>query len=365
MGVDRERGAGHRAWWPALVVAGVALALWRSASPTPASETEARASAAADTGSRPDAHGRDAATPADIPPRGWLDIAKRLVTEIGDDRVLAVAAGVTFYALLALFPAVTAFVSLYGLFAEPATIAKQIDNLQGILPEGGLSIIGEQVRSITAKPASSLGIATVVGLLVALWSANAGMKAVFDALNVVYKEKEKRSFIRLNAISLAFTVGAFAILILAMVAVVVVPIVLQFVGLGGFGVTLLALLRWPILLVGIALGFAVLYRFGPSRDAAQWRWLSPGSALAAIGWIVASAGFSFYVGHFGSYNATYGSLGAAIGFMTWIWISSIVVLVGAELNAESEHQTEKDTTQGPEQPAGSRGARMADEVAAT
>lgn len=362
---DKRPTPPRRPWWPVLVVGAMALAAALRAPAAPGSQQDAGGSRAAPPAAAPDdGHGRDAATPSEIPVRGWRDILMRTYSEIGDDRVLAVAAGVTFYALLALFPAIAALVSLYGLFADPNTISSQLDSLSTVLPGGATEIIGDQVKRIASKPGGSLSFALVVSLAISLWSANAGVKAVFDALNVVFKEKEKRSFVLLNAISLAFTLGALVIVIGALGAVVAVPVALNVLGLGQLGATLLALARWPLMLVIIALGLAVLYRFGPSRTKPRWRWVTWGSAAASLLWIGASALFSFYVGRFGSYNATYGSLGAAIGFMTWIWISSIVVLAGAELSAEMEHQTGRDTTGGAEKPLGSRGAAMADEVGA-
>jgi len=202
----------------------------------------------------------------------------------------------------------------------------------------------------------------VFGLAVSLWSANAGMKTVFDALNIVYDEEEKRSFVRLNLQSLAFTLGAIAFLILAVGGIVAIPIVLNFLGLGSGLEWLIFLGRWPLLVVIIVLGLAVLYRYGPSRDTAQWAWVTPGGLVAVGLWLAASLLFSWYASNFGSYNETYGSLGAVIGFMTWIWLSAIVVLLGAEINAEAEHQTAHDTTEGPAQPVGARGAIMADTI---
>ena len=277
---------------------------------------------------------------------------------------MSVAAGVTYYALLALFPAIAALVSIYGLFADPATIQDHLTALSGVLPEGALDIIREQVTRIAAQGGGTLGLSFVLGLAISLWSANAGMKAVFDALNIVYDEEEKRSFVSLNLRSLAFTLGAIAFILVAIAGIVVLPILLDFVGLGSGTEWLLAIGRWPILLAGVVLGLAVLYRYGPSRDTAEWKWVTPGGIVAAVLWLVVSMLFSWYVANFGSYNETYGSLGAVIGFMTWIWISSIVVLMGAEINAEMEHQTAKDTTEGSEQPLGARGAQMADNVGA-
>jgi membrane protein len=280
------------------------------------------------------------------------------------DRILAVAAGVTYFGLLALFPAVTALVSLYGLFADVNTINEHLGALSGILPGGAVEIVGDQVKRIAGSGDQALGFAFFFGLALALWSANAGMKAMFDALNVAYDEEEKRGFIALNLRSLLFTVGAILFILVAIAAIVVLPVVLQFIGLGKVTEWLLWIARWPALLAGVVLALAVLYRFGPSRDQVDWRWLTPGSIVAAVVWIAASMLFSWYVANFANYNETYGSLGAVIGFMTWLWISTTIVLVGAELNAEVEHQTVKDTTAGPPQPLGQRGAEMADTVGA-
>jgi membrane protein len=309
-----------------------------------------------------DERGRKAESPTEIPARGWMDIAWRVYEEIGNDRILAVAAGVTFYALLALFPAIAAFVSLYGLFADPGTINDHLASLAGLLPGGAIDVIGDQVKRITSKPGGTLGLAFFSGLAISLWSANAGMKAIFDALNVAYGESEKRNFIWLNLQSLAFTFGALVFLAIGVTVVVVVPVALNYLGLGSLGEWLIRIGRWPAMFVIILLALAVLYRYGPSRDLPRWRWVTPGSILAAAGWIIFSMLFSWYVGSFGSYNETYGSLGAAIGFLTWVWLSTTIVLVGAELNAEIEHQTKKDTTEGAPEPLGARGARMADTV---
>jgi membrane protein len=282
---------------------------------------------------------------------------------VSEDRLLTEAAGITFYALLALFPALSALVSLYGLFADPADIAEHLALLSGVVPGGGMEIIEEQLQRVSAKGGGTLGFAAVIGLAVSLWSANAATKAVFDTLNLIYEEHEERSFFRRTAITLCFTLGAILFALLALAAVVLLPVVL---GSFGFGPTIeiaLRVLRWPLMLVAISLLLACLFRFGPSRDKARWRWVSWGGAFAAVAWLLGSAAFSFYVANFGNYNETYGSLGAVIGFMTWIWISTAIVLTGAELNAEMERQTESDTTEGPEQPMGTRGAAMADTVA--
>jgi membrane protein len=306
--------------------------------------------------------GRSADAPTEIPARGWKDILWRTYEEFNKDRIMSVAAGVTYYALLAVFPAIAALVSIYGLFADPGTIQDHLNTLSGVLPSGALDIIREQVIRIASQGGGTLGFGFIFGLGLSLWSSNAGMKAIFDALNIVYGEEEKRSFIKLNLLSLSFTLGAIAFILIALAGIIVLPIVLNFIGLGSGTEWLVSLARWPILLIGVIFGLSLIYRFGPSRDKADWRWVTPGGIVAAVLWLAVSMLFSWYVANFGSYNETYGSLGAVIGFMTWIWLSTIVVLLGAEINAEMEHQTAKDTTEGTHQPMGTRGARMADTI---
>ncbi len=310
------------------------------------------------------AAGALAAKPSEIPVRGWKQIAKRVFNDIGDDRVMAEAAAVTYYALLAIFPAIAALISLYGLIADPADIGKHLTSLSGVVPQGGMQIITDQIKSLTSAPHGALGFGAIFGLLTTVWSANAGIKSLFDALNAVYEEKETRSFLHRTWLSLAFTVGALVFIILSLTAVAVVPAVLQLVYLGGVADALLNLGRWPLMLGAIMMFLALVYRYGPSRARAKWRWVSWGSGFAGIVFILGSAAFSWYAANFSSYNKTYGSLGAAVGFMTWIWISTIIVLVGAELNAELERQTAQDSTVGPPKPMGARGAKLADEVAA-
>ena len=276
-------------------------------------------------------------SPAEIPARAWREIAKCVWVRVGKDRVVAVAAGLTFYAILALFPAITALVSVYGIFADPTQIQQHLSGLSGVVPEGALSVVGDQIKLISANGGSTLGLAFFFGLAVALWSANSGMKALFDALNVAYEANESRSFVRLNAISLLFTLSAIALTLVALSGAVILPWVLDNVFPGyAFVATLIRWLTWPIGIAAALLGLAVVYRFGPDREKPLWRWVTPGSLLATLFLILASAGFAYYAANFGSYNKTYGTLGAAIAFMTWLWISSIVVLVGAELNAETE-----------------------------
>jgi membrane protein len=307
---------------------------------------------------------RHAATPSAIPARGWKDILLRVYSNIGDDRVMLVAAGVTFYAQLAIFPAIAALVALYGLFADPSHIAAQVDKLAGVLPSGALDVLRDQLNRVAAQGSSKLGVAFIVGLAVSLWSANAGLKSIFDALNLVYDEDEKRGFIKLNLVSLCCTVAAIAFVLVAIGAIVALPAVFSSTATNNAASVAGRIARWPILFVIVGLALAFVYRYGPSRSTPRWRWITWGSAFAAVGWIAVSVLFSFYTANFANYNKTYGSLGAVIGFMIWIWLSTTVILIGAEIDAEMEHQTARDTTLGPAKPLGARGARLADRVGA-
>jgi membrane protein len=250
---------------------------------------------------------------------------------MSQDRLLAVAAGVVFYALLAIFPAITAFVSFYGLFANAGAVQDHLSVLANFMPSGGLTIVQEQIERIASKP-SGLSVGFAVGLLVALWSANAGVKAMIDALNVIKGRDERRTFVGLNVLSLGFTVGAIAFLLLAVGAVVAFPLVMSTFGLKPFADTATWLVRWPLLLVLMIGALSVFYRFGPSHDGKRRAWLSPGAIVAALLWLAGSAALSFYLSNFADYNATYGSLGAAIGLMMWMWLSTVVVLLGAQLD---------------------------------
>ncbi|MGN6571710.1 MAG: YihY/virulence factor BrkB family protein [Pseudolabrys sp.] len=269
-------------------------------------------------------------------PQSWRDVASHVWENIGRHRILAIAAGVTFYALLAIFPAIAAIVTVYGLFADTGSIAGLLDSLAGVVPGGALIVIGDEVTRIASGPPASLSVTLVVSLLISLWSANAGMKAIFDALNVVYNAEEKRSFIRLNLVSLGFTLSAVVFLLAAMASVVVVPIVLNYLSIRSSAAPLVALARWPAMFTVTVFALSLVYRFGPDREEAQWRWITWGSATAAVVWLAASLLFSWYAANFGNYNATYGSLGAVIGFMTWMWLSTIVILTGAEIDAVME-----------------------------
>lgn len=306
--------------------------------------------------------GREADSPGDIPARGWRDILVRMFWATSENRVLSTAGSVAFFALLAVFPGIAAIVSLYGLFADASTITTHLILLSGILPAGVLGLVGDQVKLVVHQGNNTLGSAFAISVALALYSANSGVVALFDALNVVYNEKETRSAVRLYAMTFAFTLAGVAFTVLALAGVVALPIVLRFLGLPSLTEWLLGAARWPVLLVTVMGSLAVIYRHGPSRRQARWRWVTWGSAVAALLWIAASMLFSWYVATFDSYNRIYGSLGAGVGFMVWLWISTVIVLLGGELNAEMEHQTARDTTEGGRRPLGARGAMMADHV---
>lgn len=308
--------------------------------------------------------GRRSNSPFTIPWAGWKDIFWRTYQRIDDDRLLATAGGVVFFGLLAIFPAVTALVSSYGLFADPATISGNLQTLAMMLPQGAFQIVEEQVARVVSKGNTALGATFVLGLVFAIWSANAGVKAVFDALNVAYEQREKRGFIKLNLMSLTFTVGGIAALLLMVGAVVAFPLALDHLGIAPESKLIVTLARWPLLFVILLAALAVLYRFAPSRDAPRWQWLSIGALTAALLWIVGSSLLSWYLSAFANYSATYGSLGAAIGLMMWMWVSAIVVMFGAELNSEIERQTLLDTTAGRPEPLGRREAVSANKLGA-
>lgn len=309
-----------------------------------------------------EARGRAAETPSEIPAKGWRDIAWRVWREVQEDRVAFVAAGATFYLLLALFPAITAFVSVYGLVADPTIISEHLSLLGSIVPSSVLDLVRQRLEGITGQPQQALSIGFVLAFLFAFWSANNGVKALFEAINIAYEEQEKRSFVRLNLVAFGFTLGAMVVAAVLILGVAVVPAALSFLTPVRYLEVLVYLLRWPLLLVLTATAISLLFRYGPSRERAKWRWVSWGGIGATVAWLMASIGFSFYLSNFADYDAIYGSLGAVIGFMMWTWISVLTLIVGAEVNAEMEHQTARDSTTGEPEPMGERGAVVADTI---
>ncbi len=323
---------------------------------TPAADFDRRTAVA-------DPHGRHAEKPLDIPLRGWRSILTRVYKNFDQNRIMLVAAGTTFYLLLAMVPALTALISIYGLFNDPASAQQHLAFIQSYLPDGGRQILDEQLGRIAGQAETRLGFALAISVGIALWSANAGMKALLEAMNVAYGETEKRGFVKLTLTSLAFTLGAIVLLLALIGVMLLLPAVLDIIGLGGSTGLWVQLASGAVLALAAITALSALYRWGPSRENASWRWITPGAIVALIVAFIASTLFSWYVSRFGSYNETYGSLGAIIGFMTWLWIMVAFIVTGGELNAEMEHQTARDTTTGPELPLGHRGAEMADSVA--
>jgi membrane protein len=309
-----------------------------------------------------DGHGRSAERPRDIPRRGWWDILKRVKAEMKEDNLTLIAAGVAFYATLALFPALIALVTVYGLLFNADDVQRQLESLSGTVPPDVISLLEEQMGRAASASEGGLTLGLIASLLGVLWSASGGMQNLITGLNLVYDEPEGRGFVKLRSLALFLTLGALIAVVVALALVAAFPAVMNAVGLGTFAAIGANAVRWVLLALLVGVGLAVLYRWAPDRDNPQWRWVSWGAVLAVVLWIITSALFSFYVSNFGSYNKTYGAIAAVIVLMFWLWISCLVVLLGAEVDAEIERQTAKDTTTGPQKPMGERRAVAADTV---
>lgn len=306
--------------------------------------------------------GRAARRPGDIPARGLKDVAVRFKDDLKRDDVPLLAAGVAFYALLALVPALVALVSLYGLVANPADIERNVDEVLAAAPTEVGNLVQSQLEAIVDSSASGLRIGALVGLAVALWSASSGMKNLMTAVNRAYHEEETRGFVTLRLTSLLLTLGFMVLGGIVVFALLVAPSSLDRDGAQGTARSIVEVVRWPVLALVVMVGLAVLYRFGPDRDDARWRWISPGAVLATAVWLAASVGFSIYTANFGQYNETYGALGAVVVVMLWLWLGAYAVIAGAELNGEVERQTVVDTTRGRAEALGERDAYAADTV---
>ncbi|MGB3337075.1 MAG: YihY/virulence factor BrkB family protein [Devosia sp.] len=306
--------------------------------------------------------GRDATDPTQIPGPGRLDILWRVYRSIAQDRVLLTAAGVTFYVLLALVPTLAAIVSIYGLFNDPVSVVEQVDLLVGIVPPAAIEIIRDELTRLTRQSNDTLGLTLIFSVSLALWSASASIKALFEAMNIAYGEEERRSFLHFNGLALLFTAGGALAAVIALTVIIVLPAAIVLLP-GGAGLEwTLRIVSYGIMLAVLIAALAALYRWGPSRELAKWRWITPGVVLTVPLFGIVSVAFSWYVTNFTDDSATYGSLGATIGLMSWLWITITLVIIGAELNSEIEHQTARDSTTGPEAPLGERGAYMADTV---
>ncbi|MEE2859922.1 MAG: YihY/virulence factor BrkB family protein [Paracoccus sp. (in: a-proteobacteria)] len=277
----------------------------------------------------------------DMRRRDVMKVAQSVLTQIGSDRVTSVAGGITFFGLLSLFPAITAFVSLYGLYADPATIQTHLELLRNLLPESSLDIIRGQVVSIASASNGALSLAGIVALLVAFWSANGGMKALLSALNVAFFQRETRSFVRLNLVAMLFTLSGLALIALMLAVIAVIPALLRLLPMSWGGEMLVTVIRWPIMFGVLVLALAAVYRYGPAAPKSRWRWISPGAIFAAVALVVTSMLFSWYAANFGNYNETYGSLGAVIALMIWLWLNATILLIGAEINSEIERHLKR------------------------
>jgi len=312
-----------------------------------------------------DAHergrGRNATTPSEVPAAGWLDVLARTKQQLDEDNLTIVAAGVAFYGFVAVVPALAATVALYGLIADPAQVTDQVTSLASIVPGEALPLLREQMIRITSDHQAA-GISAVIGVLIAIYSSANATKAVISGLNIAYDETEKRGFVKLSLLALLLTLAAIFAAVLAVGLVAILPSVLERLHITSGVELLLNIARWPILVGGFMAALGVLYRFGPCRREAKWKWLSPGAIVAGILWLIGSGIFSLYVSKFGGYDKTYGPLGAVVVFLFWLYLSALAILLGAEFNAELERQTKRDTTEGPEKPLGERGANAADTV---
>jgi membrane protein len=309
--------------------------------------------------------GREATRPGEVPPRGWFDVLKRTRQGIRDTHASIVAAGVAFYAFLAFVPALVAVVAIYGLVANPADVKQQITSFTDALPRDAQRLLSNQLSSITRKAGSGTGIAALIAIAAALWSASSGIAALNTGLTMVNRETETRGMLKRRALALVLTLFAVIGVLLMLGLVVALPSVLDSIGISGIGGTVLKLARWPLLAGVLLVGLAVIFRYGPQRRRPRWRWVSPGAIVAVIVGLAASIGFSIYVSLLGNYNKTYGALGAIIIMLLWLYLMAFAVLFGASLNAELERQTTRDTTAGDDQPMGDRGAHAADTVGPT
>jgi membrane protein len=305
--------------------------------------------------------GRGADKPSDIPRLGWRDILKRTKDEIAKDNISILSAGVAFFLLLGLIPGLAALISIYGLVSDPAQVQEQFQAVSGVMPAAVAELLTDQMTRI-AESTGGATLGAILGILIALWGGSVAIKNLMYALNIAYDEQERRSFIRFTATALVMTLAAVLVGVLAIGLIVALPAVLSWIGIENDAQLIANLIRWPLLAILGVVTLAALYRFGPSRAKPEWTWVSWGSIVAMVLWLLASVLFSVYVSNFGSYNQTYGSLGAVVVLLLWLYISAFVVLLGAELNSEMEHQTARDTTEHPRKPMGRRGAHVADNL---
>jgi membrane protein len=322
------------------------------------STTDDRPTERTDTSGAP---GADADKPTEIPAKGWLQIIKRAFKEMGKDHITLIAGGVAYSWFLSLFPGLIAAVMIYGLVTDPADVQRQVDSMASALPASAETLLSQQMRSIASSSSGSLSFGLIISIALALWSASAGMAGLVEATNIAYDEEEERNFFVKRGLALLLTFGFIIFLALSIGLLAVLPIVLNSIGLGTFGTVLAQIGGYVGLVLVMVVALGLLYRIGPDRDSPRFSWVSQGAIIATVLWVIASIGFSFYVDNFGSYGETYGSLAGVIVLLLWLWITATVVLLGAEINAEAEGQTAKDSTTGPPKPMGQRDAVKADE----
>jgi membrane protein len=308
--------------------------------------------------------GREARKPTEIPKRGWFDIAVRVKDEVAKDNVSLIASGLALYALLAVFPALAAAVSIYGIFASPGEIAHHFDAFSGVFPTDATKILQDELQSLSGKH-QALGIGFAIGVVIALWSARSGMTALMTTMNVAYGERETRGFFKKILVSMAFTIGSIVGFLVVMALVVAVPLALKALPLGPAAAIVILAFRWILLWFMAVFGMACVYRYAPSRREAQWRWITWGSAIAATLWLAGSLLFALYAHYSGTYGKTYGALGGVVVLLMWFYLTGYTIILGAEINSEMERQTRIDTTTGHEKPLGERGAYSADTVGPT
>lgn len=326
----------------------------RTSGTTTAETSKARA---AQTG-----RGRSADDPTEIPARGWKDILLRIKNEFGDDHVTLSAAGIAFFGFLAIIPGLAALVSIAGLVIPPDEVAQRSQDLLGNLPADARELLTDQLETIAGRSSNTLSISLAISVGLSLWSASSGMGHLVEGVNVAYDERDERNWFVKKGLALILTLGAVVFVVFAVIGLAALPPIVDALGVPDWAETVIEAAFWPVLILGFAFGLAVIYRQGPHRADAKWKWVSVGSVAAIALWLAASLGFRFYASNFASYDETYGSLAAVVVLMTWLYITALVVLLGAEINSEIEHQTAEDSTDGPPEPLGERGAVKADTV---
>lgn len=308
--------------------------------------------------------GRHAESPTDIAWPGWRAVLRRTAIEIISERAALAAAGCAFYGTLALFPAISMLISIYGLLFDPQTVLPQLALLQDLLPPAAFQLIAERVKLLVSRPPGSLTTSLFFSTAVTLWSSAAGTKSIIAALNMTYQERETRSFLMYQAVAFTFTILVMVGTVLGLGLLVALPALLNFFGFAAHQRALIRVASFALLILSVLAGLSLLYRFGPSRRMPRWSWVTPGSVAATLLWVAASTLFSIYVAEFATYDAMYGPLGTVVAVMMWFYVTGYAVLLGAGLNAELELQTARDSTDGPPRPIGRRGAYVADHVAA-